>query len=372
MILLAFTAGPLAADRDGEEAENLRNLRERIRALQVQLDETREQRDEMRDELRDFERRIGALVGGLRKLDTRLGKQSTQLKQLKSDAQKEQKKLARHVAVLENYVRTAYFLGRQEYTKLLLNQKDPAAVARVMVYYRYLNQARLDSIQRIHSNLSRINKYEDQILDKHRELTALRVIEDKNHRELEVARRQRGELLAYLNRRIETQSQAIKRLLADQRRLENLIGGLRPLLREFPGADPQARFVNFRGRLPLPTDGSLSARFGEPKNIGDLKWRGIFLVSPEGRRVESVFRGRVAYADWLRGFGLLLILDHGDGYMTLYGHNQSLLKQVGDWVEAGETIALVGNTGDTPHSGLYFELRHNGEPNDPLKWCRVN
>jgi septal ring factor EnvC (AmiA/AmiB activator) len=175
-----------------------------------------------------------------------------------------------------------------------------------------------------------------------------------------------------MNRRIETQSQEIGRLLSDQRRLEALIGGLRPLLREFPGADPQARFVDFRGRLPLPIDGGISARFGDPKNVGGLKWRGVFLVSPEGRRVESVFRGRVAYADWLRGFGLLLILDHGDGYMTLYGHNQSLLKQVGDWVEAGEAIALVGNTGDATRSGLYFELRHNGEPNDPLKWCRVN
>jgi septal ring factor EnvC (AmiA/AmiB activator) len=371
-MLLAMVAGPLTADRNDDEAQNLRNLRDRIRALEAQLGETREQRDEMRDELRDFERRIGALVGGLRELDTRLARQGAQLKRLRSDARNEQKKFARHVAILEEYVRNAYFLGRQEYTKLLLSQKDPAAVARVLVYYRYLNQARLDSIQTIQSNLSHITKIQDQILVKQREMTALRETEDKNRRELESARRHRSELLALMNRRIETQSQEIGRLLSDQRRLEALIGGLRPLLREFPGADPQARFVDFRGRLPLPIDGGISARFGDPKNVGGLKWRGVFLVSPEGRRVESIFRGRVAYADWLRGFGLLLILDHGDGYMTLYGHNQSLLKQVGDWVEAGEAIALVGNTGDATRSGLYFELRHNGEPNDPLKWCRVN
>jgi septal ring factor EnvC (AmiA/AmiB activator) len=113
------------------------------------------------------------------------------------------------------------------------------------------------------------------------------------------------------------------------------------------------------------------ARYGTQKNIGNLKWRGLFIAGREGQQVISVFHGRVVYADWLRGFGLLLILEHGDGYMTLYGHNQSLHKAVGDWVKAGEVIASLGNTGDAAQPGLYFEIRHNGEPRDPLIWCRA-
>ena len=305
-------------------------------------------------------------------MDNRYARQTAQLNRLQSSVRSEQNKLAKHAAVLEDYVRTAYFLGRQEYTKLLLSQKDPAAVARVIVYYRYLSRARLDAIQSINTNVSQIKTRQNEILAGQRELAVLRETEDKNVRELKDARRQRSGVLARLNLRIETQSQEIERLLADQRRLEQLVGNLRPLLREFSDAGPHAQFADSRGRLPLPIDGRVGARFGDPKNVGGLKWKGIFLAGSEGQRVESVFRGRVAYADWLRGFGLLLILDHGDGYMTLYGHNQSLLKQVGDWVEAGETIALVGNSGDTPRSGLYFELRHDGQPNDPLKWCKLN
>jgi len=131
------------------------------------------------------------------------------------------------------------------------------------------------------------------------------------------------------------------------------------------------RFRKYKGKLPLPARGKIVARYGAPKNIGDLRWRGLFLAGREGQDVRSIFRGRVAFADWLRGFGLLLILDHGDGYMTLYGHNQSLYKEVGDWVEAGQVIAGMGNTGDITQPGLYFEVRHNGKPRDPLLWCRA-
>ena len=134
-------------------------------------------------------------------------------------------------------------------------------------------------------------------------------------------------------------------------------------------AAPGARFASLKGRLPLPLAGRVTARFGDDKGIGQLKWRGAFIAAREGQEVRAVHRGRVAYADRLRGFGLLLILEHGDGYMTLYGHNQSLYREVGEWVDAGQVIAAAGNTGDAPQAGVYFEIRHDGEPDDPLRWC---
>lgn len=364
-------ATPLAADRNDVESEKLQQLRGRIQQLQTQLDETRGQRDSVHDELRDYERRIGMLVNGLKQLDARRAADNSRIARLTTHAKAEQQNLVGHRAALEDDVRTAYVLGRQEYVKLLLNQQDPTTVARVMIYYRYLNEARLETIATIQGGLYRIEQLDAQIRDRQRGLTALRAAEDEKRQSLETARARRGELLASLNQRVKNQSEEIERLLSDQRRLQQLLGQIQPLLpdmSELPGS--AARFINFRGRLPLPIVGQITARYGDPKNIGDLKWRGIFVSGSEGQHVISVFRGRVAYADWLRGFGLLLILDHGDGYMTLYGHNQSLFKQVGDWVEAGEIIAAVGNTGDAPRAGLYFEIRHDGVPSDPLKWCK--
>jgi len=186
--------------------------------------------------------------------------------------------------------------------------------------------------------------------------------------EADQARRRR--LLATLDREVSDRAQAIERLKQDEARLQRLLQQLEQVLPPLPGDFPKdGRFADQRGRLPLPVVGHIRATFGEPKKVGTLKWRGVLVDSPAGSDVRAVFRGRVAYADWLRGFGLLLILDHGNGYMTLYGHNQGLYKEVGEWVEGGEIIAAVGATGDTTYPGVYFEVRQNGKPRDPLQWC---
>jgi septal ring factor EnvC (AmiA/AmiB activator) len=155
--------------------------------------------------------------------------------------------------------------------------------------------------------------------------------------------------------------------------MTRLVRELHTALTRAPTPEPPVgkASVDKGGRWRLPVQGRLIARFGSPKEIGDLRWRGIFLATPEGQEVKAVTRGRVAYADWLRGFGLLVVLDHGGGLMTLYGHNQSLYKGVGDRVEAGEAIAASGNTGGPAQPGLYFEIREYGEPRNPLDWCRL-
>jgi septal ring factor EnvC (AmiA/AmiB activator) len=370
LVVLPNPAG--AADaRDGDEAR-LKQLRGRIETLQEKLNETRGRRDDVREEVRGLERRIGTQMNNLRKTDAQLRGNEKKLADLRIRAARERGSLGTQRQQLARQIYTAYLMGRQEYPKMLLNQENPARVSRVVTYYQYLNQARTERIAHIRTTLARTETLEQQIRAQHRELETLRASQREQKTALETSRARRGELLASLNREVRGQSQQMERLRADEKRLEQLIEELKTVMPE-PPLPPRAGtpFARLRGRLPLPTRGPIIARYGGSKNLGNLKWRGLLIGGREGQNVISVFRGRVVFADWLRGFGLLLILDHGDGYMTLYGHNQSLHKGVGEWVEAGENVASLGNTGDMAQPAVYFEIRHNGQPRDPLIWCKA-
>jgi len=319
-----------------------------------------------------LERNIGSIIQKLRHLNARLKADQKKLGELRTRAAMEQRNLKTQIQGLEQQARAAYILGRQEYVKLLLNQEEPAKLARSLTYYRYLHRARAERISGIQTTLSRVVALEHEVQEHTRELNELRQSQIQMKAQLETARERRTELLARLNHEIRDRSAEIRRLRAAEERLERLLQELKSYLPDIPPLPGrEAHFGKNKGRLPLPTRGRIVAHFGEQKRIGDLKWRGIFIAGREGQDVRSVFRGRVAYADWLRGFGLLLILDHGNGYMTLYGHNQGLYKEVGDWVEAGQVVASMGSSGDAPRPGLYFEIRHNGKPRDPLRWCNV-
>ncbi len=363
----AAPSTPLATTANEQQ---LKQLRARIEHLKRELNETRGRRDEVRDELRDVDRRIGSLVSSLRRLDAGLASQRTRIQRLDLRRKRERSRLQQQAEALARQVRATYVMGRQEYIKLLLNQQDPTSVARTLVYYRYFSEARAGRIHGIRSTLHGLDDLQDELGQRARALAVAREREAEQRQALESSRARRAELLVHLNRRVANQSQEIKRLKADEGRLERLLGELKSYLPDIPPlVGKETSFANLKGKLMLPVKGRVTARYGEPKQLGDLKWRGIFVAAREGREVRAVFRGRVAYADWLRGFGLLLIMDHGDGYMTLYGHNESLYRGVGDWVETGEVIASVGTTGDTPSPGVYFEIRHNGKPYDPLRWC---
>ncbi len=353
-----------------DQEQRLEQLRARIQQLQTNLNELHGRRDAVREELRDLERRIGESLRARRHLDSRLKAYVRQLSHLRAKAQDERRVLERQTGAFERQVRAAHAMGQQEPLKLLLNQEDPTRVARVMTYYRLLHQARAEHVQTIHASLARVQTLETRLQAQTRELENARAERAREHQSFETARARRAELLTSLNLQARNQSEEIGRLRADEKRLERLVGELASLPAMAP-AEPGARFASLKGRLPLPLAGRITARFGDDKGIGQLKWRGAFIAAREGQEVRAVHRGRVAYADWLRGFGLLLILEHGDGYMTLYGHNQSLYREVGEWVNAGQVIAAAGNTGDVPQAGVYFEIRHNGEPDDPLRWCDV-
>lgn len=351
-----------------ESPERLDTLRARIQKLETELNVTRGERDEVRERVRDTERRIGILLRDLRRSDARTRQEATRLAALEKQRAHEHGMLGTERRNLETAVRNAWLLSRQDSLKLLLSQDDPARAGRMQTYYRYIVAAQAARIDEIATAVRRLDVLEKEIAGRQQALSALRRDQLAQKGELESARRERRATLVRLESHVTTRAQEIERLRRDEERLTRLVRGLGEALdRELPAPSAERG----TGRWPAPAKGRLIARFGQPKARGELQWRGIFLAAREGSEVRAPTRGRVAYADWLRGFGLLLVLDHGNGLMTLYGHNQSLVKNVGDPVEAGETVALSGNTGGPAEPGLYFEVREHGEPRDPLNWCKL-
>ncbi len=376
-IVLLVLASMLASQAAGQDTDSkqrateLEQLRNRIQRLQSGLNKTIGRRDSEREELRKLDVEIGVSVRTLRDLDTRMRAQSARLETLSERQRVAKSQLRRQHDILAQQMRATFVMGREEYVKLLLNQDDPAAVSRVLTYYHYLGRARAQQIAGTRIALSKLRDLEEDVEQQQRELQALRAAKVKRKQALEEAHARRADVVATLSRKVHDQAEEIARLRADEQRLQRLLEHLEDYLAGVP-RDPSfdIRFRDFRGKLPLPTQGRFLAHFGEPKKGGNLRWKGVLVGGREGQDVISVARGRVAFADWLRGFGLLLILEHGDGYMTLYGYNQSLYIQVGDWVEAGQVIASLGNTGDVPEAGVYFEIRHQGQPRDPRQWLR--
>ncbi len=370
-LLLSWSPPATAEGGDPEKqrAIELKQLRGRIRQLQQELNQTTGLRDAERAELRRLDHRIGTLVEAVGELDQELQVQTSRLEVLKGHQQRVQLELKRQRQGLVRHVRAAYAMGQQEYMKLLLNQDDPTAVGRVMAYYGYLGKARSRQIASTRVSLTELARLERQIAERTGELLELRSVQTERKQALLEVHKQRTQVLAALDRKIHGQSEEISRLRSAERRLQRLLDELQRHLAGIPG-DPvfEQRFRDAKGKLPFPTQGRIVVRYGEPKKGGQLRWKGVLVGGKVGQDVISVARGRVAFADWLRGFGLLLILEHGDGYMTLYGHNQGLYAQVGDWVEGGQVVASLGNTGDVPQPGVYFEIRRQGQPRDPLAW----
>lgn len=358
-----------SATRQAKETELLQ-LRERIAALRGDLHKVRSRYDSLREELRAVEQAVARISQELRDLDDRLAEQSRRLGALQKRRSELEGSIAQQRRYLEQQIRAAYAMGRQEYLKILLNQEDPATLGRALTYYDYLNRARSERITSLLATVQQLEGVRREIEAENARLAQLR--EQQRLRKVEQEKNQaaRSELLAQLEEELSSKDRRLKGLLADEKELEGLILALAQALEDIP-AEPgnHKPFAQMRGKLPWPARGRIVERFGSER-LGSLRWQGVVIGAKEGLPVRAVSHGRVAYADWLRGYGYLLIIDHGDGFMSLYGHNQTLHKEVGDWVSAGETIASIGSSGGNERSGVYFEIRRNGKPQDPTRWCR--
>jgi murein hydrolase activator len=369
-VLVAAPAADKAQAR--EKTAELERLRHTIQELSNNLGSLRNQHKDERKKLHTLSRQISHLNQSLHGLEDQRSRQAGNLAHLQAQRQAEKVQLASQRHKLSQLLRAAFVLDQQSPLKILLNATEPAMVARSLTYYEYFYRSRAEHIADINMTLANLDKLAQSIEDKKGELDTLVARQRAQREALVKSRLERNQLLANLNRDIQNKEQRLSQLKEDEQSLRDLVKRLNRALATIPNPGESINFVRLKGRLSLPVQGSIIAHFGTPRQGSQLKWQGIVINAVDGADVKAVASGRVVFADWLRGFGLLIILDHGDGYMSLYGYNQELHKEVGDAVKVNEIIATVGNNGNHNQSGLYFEIRHQGAPINPLHWCKAS
>ncbi len=364
----------------GGQQEELDNLRKRIAAMQSEMEKTSETKSEVSDSLRESERSISNSNRKLSILAARLLAADAKLNSLQTERRMLAAKVASQQALLGKLLYQQYLGGKQEYPKLMLNNQDPNQAIRNLQYYQYIARGRADWLASLRSDLVALDETSKAALDQRAELASLRLEQTAQKQTLEKEKRAHQQMLAKISHRLRQQHREINHLQRDESRLAQLVDRIAKMLsqpksnslfhndnlpdNQFDG-NP---FDQLEGRLALPVKGEVTNRFGSLRPDSPVQWKGLFIKAPSGQAVKAIAAGRVVFADWLRGFGNLLIIDHGKGYMSLYANNETLYKQVGDILHGGDTIASVGNSGGNEDFGLYFELRHQSKPLDPMKW----
>ena len=366
-----FDDSDLSDEQRQEKKQQLKKLRAQMGELRLKIERKQQEKDFATKFLKDIEVRIGERAYILRKIKRHLRKENRALKKLKQQQQRTRNKLASQRNILSQQIKAAYMIGQQEYLKLLLNQENPAAIGRTLTYYDYFHKARSHHIDEAIITIKKLDQLTAQVKIKTRELKVSRKQQLIEKQKLEDDFIARSSIVKEMEKDIAKQGNRLKILVADEKLLQQLLKEIRNIMpSRLSEIDKRETFAKRRGRLKWPVKGQVKRLFGKSRKAANLKWNGVLIPSAEGNNVRAISHGRVAYADWLRGYGMLVIIDHGDGYMSLYGYNQALYKEPGDWVEEGEVIATVGRSGGQLKSALYFEVRVKGQPSNPTKWCR--
>jgi len=371
--LLGLSISPsLATDSQQEVEKKLQKIQKQIVSSQDKIAQDRGELGRYEKQLQNSEKRIADINQQLINTKLSLEQSQQQTKKLVDKKATLQKKLGKHNKILQTQIRSEYFYAGQERIKLLLNQEEPASLGRSLVYYDYIHRARVKEINQVSSVLLAVKNLEAEITQEKNAIESNQANLQSEIQDLKQTQEERNTILASLNTSITTEKAKLSTLKADEKQLHTLIEEIRKALENIPQIDEGQAFAELKGKLYWPVVGKPSNRFGQARSSAQnqMNWDGVFIPSQDGNNVRSIFHGRIAFAEWMRGLGLLIIIDHGDGYMSLYGHNQSLYKQPGEWVQAGERIAAVGNSGGIKQSGLYFEIRKQGKPINPASWCK--
>lgn len=376
------------------EVDDLNALRSRIEALKTELDKKEATRRESRDALRESERAISDANRALRALETASRGAQEELGELTRRRQGLGESVARQQAALGRMLAARYAAGPPDILRIALSGNDPNEAARSLVYLAALSGAVARLIGDFRAGAAELDGIAETVREKAARLETIESEKRDERKKILAETNERKRLLARLAGDIRNSRKEIRNLRGDESRLARIVEEIGKVLLKAPGAGYVATrrkgviterlpeksadgaesglFSSLRGKLRLPVRGELVARFGSPRNEGRSASKGVFIRSAEGQTVRSVAPGRVVFADWMRGFGNLLIVDHGEAYMSVYGNNEALLKQPGDTVSVGDPIATVGSTGGSAETGLYFELRHLGKAFDPLSWSDLN
>ena len=331
------------------------------------MDASAKERDRLTAELQDIEVQIAEHRSRLKEIERDQAWTAGRKQALEKELADRQAHLDDESEALAAQVRAAYMSGSQEKIRLLLNEQDPATLGRLMAYYRYLNDYRAGNIDAVMEEIRRLEALNAEIAAEAARLEQLAKSRYEELGRLDRSQQSRKTLLASLKQKMASEGAEVERLAAQEQDLTRLIAELSSILSDYPITSEEP-FSRHKGKLTWPVAGALVHDFGQPRAGGQLKWNGVVLAAGRGREVRAVYHGRIAFADWLAGMGLLVIVDHGEGYMTLYGYNETILKNTGDWVAPGDVIATVGDSGGQAQTGLYFELRQGTKPVNPRQW----
>lgn len=365
MFLLLLVSAQVSAGRV-DKTEKLEQTRTRIRQVERSLQHNKAEGKALVKQLEDIEKQYGSLSTSLKRLSGRINQSRTELGRLRKAIKAQQRDVLEQSRGLSGQIRSAYAMGRQERLKLVLNQQDPSRSNRLLIYYSYLNNARLERLEVLNQSVQSLSENEQQQAATQANLEALVASSEIERQALRLASIDRRQLLKQLNADVESQSKVLVQLRNSELELARI-------LRQHQQNVTHKRisekpFADLKGRLDWPVAGKIKQRFGSRR--ANSRWDGVLIAAKEGTVIKSVSSGRVIFSDWLRGYGLLTIVDHGGGYMTLYAFARSLEKNVGDQVGVGEIIASVGKSDGRNQAGLYFGIRKLGKPVNPVIWCK--
>jgi septal ring factor EnvC (AmiA/AmiB activator) len=359
------------AQTDEEKTrEQLQLLEVDIKRITSEISDASTRHDQLQEQLRKAEVELGSLQRETAENQSALEAGANELSDLEQQRSEREKARDQQQARIAMELKTAWQMGRQGQLKILLNQENPHTVARTLGYYRYFFQARNTLLEQYRKTLKELEELQLRIDTTLTELKTRGQTLADQQADVTAAQDKQKLALAELNDSISSKSAQLKQKEQDRKQLEDLLRAIEKAIVDLQVPANYAAFKSAQGQMPWPLDGKPSNLFDRPRNEGKMRWQGITIPAKEGSTVKAIHHGRVVYADWLRGSGLLMIIDHGDSYMSLYAHNESLLREVGEWVTAGTAVSTVGNTGGEDQTALYFEIRHGGKPIDPSKWCK--
>lgn len=407
-LLLIYAPFVSATKKAEQPKQSLNDVQQRLESLKKELDHSKEAHKDAADALKESEVAISEANKKLFEINHQQQKNKNTLNKLASDSIATNQALGDQQKLLSDQLYQQYIHGQQSYIQIVLQNEHPSAIARDVHYFSYVAKARATLINKMQGNLNKLNKLNDETTSALKVVAELKQKQMDERRVLQSQKQAKSKVVSSLSQQITMQRGEIKKLSRDEKRLSQLVERLARIVPSKPkksntkrdttsktnssstteniratksvlanNSEPSpennsGNFSTLKGKLRLPIRGDVTNRFGSSREDSGISWKGLFIRANEGAEVKSVATGRVVFADWLRGFGNLIILDHGDGYMSLYGNNQAVLKQVGDNVNAGDTIASVGNSGGNEANGLYYELRRQSRPFDPLSWSKLN
>ena len=354
-----------ATNKDKE----LSQVQGKIQSVANNLSQLKKQQNQATAELKRIEQQHGKIARVIQALSSQMQQKQQRINDIQQEMQLQNGWVLMQQARLAEQVKSAYALGRQEQLKLLFNQQDISRSSRIMTYYQYFNQARLDKLSRINTSLQLLNTLGQENQLEKQELAILMTNNKQQQKKLVRTKTERREILAKINKNYRQNSTQLSGLKKNEKKLKRLISSLQKASSAVPVNKNSAQpFDRLRGKLAWPVKGKIVHTFGSARSGG--VWDGVLIKAKEGTAITAIARGKVIFSEWLKGYGLLVILQHEKKYMSLYAFNQSLYKKVGEWVEAGDILATVGSSGGRDKPGLYFEIRKKGKPLNPKKWCK--